>query len=65
MNLKNVMPEERNQTSVAAYCMIHVYETSKVSTSIKTNNKLSSAAGGWEEETELTNTVREGSLSGR
>lgn len=48
MNLKNVMLSERNQTSVATYCMIHVYEMSKVSTSIKTNNKLT-AAGGWEE----------------
>ena len=48
MNLKNVMLSQRNQTSVAAYCMLHVYEMSKVSTSIKTRNELA-AAGGWEE----------------
>ena len=65
MNLKNVMLSQRNQTSVATYCMLHVYEMSKVSTSIKTRNELA-AAGGWEEgDCELTTQGVEGSLSGR
>ena len=42
------MLSERNQTFVATYCMIRLYEMSKISKTIKTENKLV-AARGWEE----------------